>query len=663
MESADELLEYLDPEQREVATRFGVPLCVRAGAGTGKTRAITYRIAYGVRTGILDPRNVMALTFTSRAAGELRSRLRDLGVRGASAHTFHAAALRQLGYFWGTAIGGKTPPIAENKLSMVAQAAGQFGMPTDAVSLRDMASEIEWSRVSLVPPEEYPDRARSLERAQIAGYPAEDVARLIRAYEDVKDTRGVIDFEDVLLLLIGILIDRPEVARTVRHQYRHFVVDEYQDVSPLQHRLLQLWMGERRDLCVVGDVSQTIYSFAGATSRYLAEFAREFRGAQTIELIRDYRSSPQIVACANEVIAADASEGAVRLVSQLPSSVPIVFKEYSDDVEEAGAIAGEIQQLRERGVPLGDIAVLYRTNAQSAEFEAALGKAGVDYSIRGAERFFSRREVREAMVGMRAAARADVAGSLASDVKAVLMQSGWREEPPEGAGAARERWSALAALLKMAEEMERARGAGMAEFVAELEERAQIQAAPDTDAVTLASLHSAKGLEWHAVFLVGMSEGLMPISLAKGEEAIAEERRLMYVGITRAKQHLHISYAKGNGQRSARKVSRFLHNLWPRPDEPVSRATSYRERKAAAAQRFAVEHQEDIPLYEALVAWRLDASKRTGKPAYVILHDSTLRAIAVAKPSTLAQLGKIRGIGASKLAEWGEEILGIVGQT
>jgi ATP-dependent DNA helicase II len=663
MESADELLEHLDPEQREVATRFGVPLCVRAGAGTGKTRAITYRIAYAARAGILDPRNVMALTFTSRAAGELRSRLRDLGVRGASAHTFHAAALRQLSYFWGTAIGGAVPPIAENKLSMVAQAAGQLGMTTDSVSLRDMASEIEWSRVSLVTPDDYPDRARSLQRDQAAGYPAEEVARLIRAYEDVKQNRGVIDFEDVLLLLIGILIDRPDVARMVRDQYRHFVVDEYQDVSPLQHRLLQLWMGERRDLCVVGDVSQTIYSFAGASSRYLADFAREFRGAQILELIRDYRSSPQIVACANEVIAPDASKGAVRLVSQLPSSVPVVFKEYGDDVEEAEAVAAEILQLRERGVGLADIAVLYRTNAQSAELEAALGRAGVDYSVRGSERFFSRREVREAMVGMRAAARAEAGGSLADDVKAVLMQRGWREQPPEGAGAARERWSALAALLKMAEEMEQARGAGMAEFVAELEERAQIQAAPETDSVTLASLHSAKGLEWHAVFLVGMSEGLMPISLAKGEEAIGEERRLMYVGITRAKQCLQISYAKGNGQRSARKMSRFLQGTWPRPSEPVSRATSYRERKAAAAQQFAAEHEDDVPLFEALVEWRLEASRRIDKPAYVILHDSTLRAVAVAKPATLAQLGKIRGIGASKLAEWGEEILGVVARS
>ena len=660
-ESPEELLDRLDPEQREVATRLRGPLCVRAGAGTGKTRAITYRIAYGVRTGAYDPHSVMALTFTSRAAGELRGRLRDLQARGVAAHTFHAAALRQLSYFWPTAVGGTIPPIAEHKLSMVAQAAGQLGLRNDAVSIRDFASEIEWSRVSLIVAEDYPARAQAAGHTGVGGYPPEEIARLIRAYEGVKADRGVIDFEDVLLLLIGVLIDRPDVARTVRRQYRHFVVDEYQDVSPVQHRLLQLWLGDRRDLCVVGDVSQTIYSFAGASSAYLADFASEFSGAHTVELVRDYRSSPQIVACANDVIATDRSRGAVRLVSQLPSSVPVAFHEYASDAEEAEAIAREILDLRERGVPLGDMAILYRTNSQSAEFEAALSAAGIAFSLRGSERFFSRREVREAMVGMRSAARAGADGPLASDVKSVLRQVGWREQAPEQAGAARERWSALAALLRLAEDMEAARGASMAEFVAELEERAQIQDAPDVDSVTLASLHAAKGLEWQAVFLAGMSEGLVPISLAEGPEAVAEERRLMYVGMTRAKQHLHVSYAKGNGQRSTRKASRFLEGVWPKPDKPaVSRATGYRQRKAAQAEEFAREHPEDLPLFEALVEWRLQTARRIERPPYVVFHDTTLRSIAVAKPSSLSQLGRVRGVGATKLAEWGEAVLAVV---
>ncbi|MDO4887798.1 MAG: ATP-dependent DNA helicase UvrD2 [Actinomycetaceae bacterium] len=662
-QSDEDLLAYLDPEQREVATCLHGPLCVRAGAGTGKTRAITYRIAHGVRTGAYDPRNVMALTFTSRAAGELRSRLRDLGARGVAAHTFHAAALRQLSYFWPTAIGGTIPAIAEHKFAMVAQAAGQLGMKNDSVSIRDFASEIEWARVGLTVPEDYPARALASGRGDVGGYGPEEIARLMRTYEDVKSQRNVIDFEDVLLLLIGILIDRPDIARTVRQQYRHFVVDEYQDVSPVQHRLLQLWMGDRKDLCVVGDVSQTIYSFAGASSSYLAGFAKEFPTARTVELIRDYRSSPQIVACANEVIAADTSKGAVRLVSQLPSSVPVAFHEYASDAEEAESIAGQILDLKNQGVPLGEMAILYRTNAQSAEFEAALSRAGIAFSLRGSERFFSRREVREAMVGMRAAARGGVDGPLASNVKSVLLQSGWREQAPEQAGAARERWSALAALLKLAEDMEAARDASMVEFVAELEERAQIQDAPNVDSVTLASLHSAKGLEWQAVFLAGMSEGLMPISLAKGEHGVAEERRLMYVGVTRAKQHLSISYAKGNGQRSSRKMSRFLDGVWPQPEKPVSRAKSYRERRKEEAAAFAANNPDDVALFEALVQWRLGVAQRIGRPPYVVLHDTSLRAIAIAKPVTLAQLGRVRGIGAVKLSQWGEEILNVVRQS
>ncbi|MFT0848893.1 ATP-dependent DNA helicase UvrD2 [Actinomycetaceae bacterium L2_0104] len=658
----DRLLDHLDPEQREVATNLFGPLCVRAGAGTGKTRAITYRIAHGVHSGAFAPGHVLAVTFTSRAAGEMRSRLRDLGVRGVSAQTFHAAALRQLSFFWGTAVGGRIPPIADHKLALVSQAAGQLGMGVDKVAVRDLASEIEWAKVSLVTPDAYPERAAALGRAEVAGHSLGEVSQLLRAYEDVKTERHVIDFEDVLLILVGILLDRPDITRQVRDQYRHFVVDEYQDVSPLQHRLLQLWLGDRKELCVVGDVSQTIYSFTGASSHYLARFTKEYPNATVIELNRDYRSTPQIVAAANEVIEPDRSEGAVQLVSQLPTSVPVTWTEYADDTAEADAIAGEILTLREQGVPLRDVAILYRTNAQSAEFEAALSRAGVGYLVRGSERFFSRREVREAMVAMRAAARSGIDGPLSAGVRSVLRQTGWRDEAPDQAGAVRDRWEALNALLSLAKEMEGSREASMLEFVQELEERAQLQNAPEMDGVTLSSLHAAKGLEWEAVFLAGMSEGLMPISLAKGEEGVAEERRLLYVGITRAKRHLHVSYAKGNGSRGNRKLSRFLEAVWPKPEKPVSRTTSYRQRRALEAEAFEAEHPEDVAMLERLMAWRARTAAEMGRPAYTVFHDTTLRAIAIAKPHGLAQLGRIKGIGSTKLASWGEDILALVNQ-
>lgn len=556
------LLEFLDPEQRMVATNLSGPLCVRAGAGTGKTRAITYRIAYGVQTGAFLPSNVLAVTFTSRAAGEMRSRLRDLGIRGVSAQTFHAAALRQLRYFWATAVGGQLPQIAEHKTPFVSQAAGQLGMSFDRVTVRDLASEVEWAKVSMIAPENYAERAAAAGRTDVAGYSLPEVAQVMRLYEEVKTQRGVIDFEDVLLILVGILLERPDIARQIRSQYQHFVVDEYQDVSPLQHRLLQLWLGERKNVCVVGDVSQTIYSFTGASSHFLARFTEEYPDATVIELVRDYRSTPQIVSCANEIIADDTSEGAVRLVSQLPSSVPIVWSEYADDEDEAAKIAGEILSLKEQGVAYGDVAILYRTNAQSAHYEAALSQAGIGYTVRGAERFFERREIREAMIAMRAAAREGAEGSLVPHIEAIVRSIGWRKEPPEQAGAARDRWEALNALRGLAQEMEQQRHSSVAEFVAELEERAVLQNAPEIDGVTLSSLHAAKGLEWEAVFLAGMSEGLMPISLAKGPEGIAEERRLLYVGVTRARQRLFISYAVGNGAgRGKRKASRFLTSL------------------------------------------------------------------------------------------------------
>lgn len=654
MSIAEALLEFLDPEQRQVATRFDAPLAVRAGAGSGKTRAITYRIAYAVAAGIHNPRNIMALTFTSRAAGELRSRLKDLGAGQVSARTFHAAALSQLRYFWGTAIGGPLPEVKESKYPFVAQAAAQLGLPTDTVSVRDLAAEIEWSRVSLIHPDDYANVAIEAGHTNIANCSPHDIARLLRAYQQVKEERYVIDFEDVLIILIGILMARPDIARQVREQYKHFVVDEYQDVSPVQYRLLRLWMGDSRDVCVVGDVSQTIYSFAGASSRYLANFGQYFPGSTEVELIRDYRSTPQVVECANEIISSDTSAGAVRLVSQLPSGFPVHFNEYGSDEDEAQRVVSEIENLTRRGVPLGNIAILYRTNSQSAEFEAALGKAGINYSVRGSERFFSRREVREAMVALRAAARSGAEGTLSGIVRTVLRQSGWRDKAPEG-GAARDRWAALAALLKLAEDREAARSMGVREFVEELEERANAQEAPDVDAVTLATLHAAKGLEWEAVFLVGMSEGLMPISLAKGPEAIAEERRLLYVGVTRAKQHLHVSYAKGNGQRTARKASRFLDGVWPKPIKPSRRAS-----KEEAAKEFEMRHAADLPLYEALVAWRKDIAAELGRPPYVVFHDTTLREISVNKPMDMLSLGKIRGIGSAKLMMWGEDVISLV---
>ena len=673
------LLDALDPDQRQVAEHLEGALCVLAGAGTGKTRAITYRIAYGVAVGAYQPTQVLAVTFTARAAGEMRSRLADLGVNGTQARTFHSAALRQLTYFWPTAIGGRRPEIEKFKGRLVGTAAHRLGLSADRALIRDLSAEVEWAKVTMTLPEDYAQQAAALRREPPGGLEPATVAQVLAAYEEAKTERGVIDFEDVLLLMVGILLDREDIADQVRGQYKHFVVDEYQDVSPLQQRLLDLWLGRRRQLCVVGDVSQTIYSFTGATPDFLTGFTTRYAGARTVRLSRDYRSTPQIVSLANRVLsrsrrgggALTLPAGAVELVAQRPSGPAVRFEAYDDDVAEAAAVAEHVGRLRSSGVPLSEIAVLYRTNSQSEVIEQALSGAGIGYLVRGGERFFERDEVKRAMVMLRAAARterADLTGDVGADARMVLGREGWSEQPPAPRGAVRERWDSLNAIVELADELGARRGAGLDGLVAELGERAAAQNAPTVEGVTLSSLHAAKGLEWDAVVLVGASEGLLPISLAEGPAAVEEERRLLYVGVTRAREHLVISYARARnaGGRASRKPSRFLDGIWPTGGGPARRrgrsaSQSPKERAKQAAAEFEADNDPaTIALFEALRAWRAKVAKERSRPAYTVFADTTLRSIAVVKPGTLPQLSLIHGVGAVKLQEYGADVLHVV---
>lgn len=655
----EKLLAAVDPDQRQVVEALRGPVVVRAGAGTGKTRAITYRIAHGVHTGVYHPQNVLAVTFTSRAAGEMRARLRDLGAPGVQAQTFHAAALRQLSYFWPHAVGGPLPQLIEHKAGLVAAAAAQLGMNVDRANIRDLSAEIEWSKVCLV--DDYVERSTKEGRGDIAGYSPDQIADLIRAYEDVKSAQGALDFEDILLILCGIMIEREDITRQIRHQYRYFVVDEYQDVSPLQQRLLDLWLGERQDLCVVGDVSQTIYSFTGATPAYLRDFTKRFKKAVEIELVRDYRSTPQVVELANTVIAPGRLAGAVTLQAQRPSSAPVSFTEYDDDAAEAAGVIRDIQRLIDRGVAKSDIAILLRTNGQSQEYENALAHAGISYVVRGGERFFSRKEIREAMRMVKTFASTGVELTLSEAIREVVGRLGWSQQPPTETGSTRERWESLNALVQLADDMVSTRSATVKEFSDELHERASMQAAPTVEGVTISTLHAAKGLEWDAVYLVGLSEGLLPISLATSADAIEEERRLLYVGVTRAREHLALSYARTRSEstKTQRKRSRFLDHVWPGA-QTISRATASRRKSREIAADFAANHPEDQGLLEALKTWRAAEAMEHRKPPYLILHDTVLIAIALAKPATIKELGKIKGIGATKLDMFGSAIISII---
>ncbi|BDZ41019.1 DNA helicase [Paraoerskovia sediminicola] len=661
---ADAILDALDPDQRDVALALTGPVCVLAGAGTGKTRAITHRIAYGVRTGAYTPTGVLAVTFTARAAGEMRTRLRDLGVVGVQARTFHAAALRQLGYFWPQVVGGAPPRILEQKAQVVAEAARRVGISVDRVAVRDLASEVEWSKVSLVTSEDYEKAAAAMAR-EVAGYDPRTVSRLIAAYEEVKTERSVIDFEDVLLMLGDMLASHGKVADEVRRQYRHFVVDEYQDVSPLQQLVLDQWLGGRKELCVVGDPSQTIYSFTGATPHHLLTFRSRYPQAQVVSLVRDYRSTPQVVGLANKLLAhAGRRRGGtapLELIAQRPSGPPIGYTAYDDDESEARGIAERIGRLVAAGTAPSEIAILYRTNSQSEAFESALADAGIGYLVRGGQRFFQRKEVRDAIVLLRGAARsADPAVPMPETVRDVLMSAGWSESAPAARGAAREKWDSLQALVALADDVAAVEPDQepvlLPGFVAELDERASAQHAPTVEGVMLASLHAAKGLEWDAVFLAGLSEGLMPISLADSDEGVAEERRLLYVGITRARHDLELSYARSRnpGGRASRRRTRFLDGLWP--DEAVRRA----RRPAKGSARAALTGEYDQELFDGLREWRRTVATETDKPAFTVLVDATLAAIAEARPTTVADLARIQGIGPAKIDRYGATILELV---
>ena len=558
MLGADSLLDGLDEQQRVAAQALIGPVVMLAGAGTGKTRAITHRIAYGVATGVYAPGRVMALTFTSRAASELRGRLRQLGATGVSARTFHASALSQLGFFWPQVIGGTMPRILDSKGRILGHAAETLKLKLDTATLRDLAADIEWRKVSRLTLDQYSRIVES--RPLPAALDAEKMLALHSRYESLKDDRRQLDFEDVLLATAGMIESEPRVAQQVREQYRFFVVDEYQDVSPLQQALLDLWVGDRQDVCVVGDASQTIYSFAGASSGYLLGFPAKYREATVVRLEQNYRSSTHIVHTANRLMKSRPGALSLTAAVEAPGAVAPTIEAYPSEMAEARAIAQSIAEQIAAGARAQDIAVLYRINVQSAAIETALNDVNVNFQLRGGPRFFDLQEVKQAQMMLKGAVVASTHEPLFKTVSDVLRSLSWTQNPPEVRGAVRDRWESLNAIMGLAEAAPE--GTTLAEFVDELFERSAAQHEPTMAAVTLATIHSAKGLEWDTVHILGLSEGFLPITYATTAEAIEEERRLLYVGITRARRRLHLSSARsGSGRGAERKPSRFLAEL------------------------------------------------------------------------------------------------------
>jgi DNA helicase-2/ATP-dependent DNA helicase PcrA len=523
---AEEILAALDTEQRAVATAVRGPVCVIAGAGTGKTRAITHRLAYAVDIGVVDPQRILALTFTARAAGEMRTRLRALGVPSVAARTFHAAALKQLMYFWPQVLGGRFPALLTTKTGFLGEAINRANVSATKSNsvLRDVAGEIEWAKVIGLAPDEYikavDDYSRPI-RISNNKVDATQIAKVYEAYESLKKQERAIDFEDVLLLTVGMLEEERDVRDRVRDQYRYFTVDEYQDVSPLQQRLLDLWLGKRDDICVVGDPAQTIYSFAGATPAFLLNFTSKYPGAEVIRLTSGYRSTPEIINTANTILRS-ASLGheldAVNDHGEKPKA-----QGFMSEKEEAEALVNFIKDDLANKIHSYDIAILARTNAQLETFESALNAAGIENQIRNAERFFNRAEVREILKAIRSASVLSE-GDWLADLRDAMKPFGESEY--------------VRAFMQLARELENEGLTSLRAFLRELEDRAEQNNPPTLPGVALATLHAAKGLEWKKVYLAGVSAEILPW----GSQPVDEERRLFYVGVTRAQESLVISY-------------------------------------------------------------------------------------------------------------------------
>jgi len=600
-------LAGLNAEQRRAAETVRGPVCILAGAGTGKTTTITRRVANQVRTGAFAANEVLAVTFTDKAATELRERLAVLGAAGVRASTFHAAALRQLRHFAPERVG----TILPSKVLLLRQIANRLPAPYKFRPAADLATEIEWAKNRRIGPDAYGDREPPI--------PVDLMRRVYAEYERRKSDERAVDFEDLLELAIR-LFESDEAARsTFRAQYRAITVDEYQDVNPLQQTLLDLWLGARDDLCVVGDDYQSIYSFTGAGPEHLLGVPERYPHALVVRLEESFRSTPQVLELANRLVPKLGGLGKTLRATR-PDGPPPVLQGYGSATDEDAALVDAIRGL---DCPLEEIAILARTNARLTDFEELLHDARIPFQ--GAsllERDAARRLCRRLESS---AAPAPAA------VLAAAQEAGWLEDPPEKLGEREQvRQQDLARLVALASEFDGSASA----FVAALRERF----APGGDGrhgVHLLTYHRAKGLEFEAVLLPRLQEKELPAKQARSDDEVAEERRLLYVGLTRAKTVLRLSWSG--------KPSRFL-----------------RELGVEAASAPAAAKQEWTPEAARLREWRLRRAKADNVPPYVVFHDSVLQAIAAARPGSLRDLARISGVGPAKLERYGAEVLALV---
>jgi DNA helicase II / ATP-dependent DNA helicase PcrA len=653
------LVHDLNPAQRTAVEATAGPVCILAGAGTGKTRVISRRVAYAIATDAVHPGHVLVVTFTDKAAGEMRQRLADLGFPGVQASTFHAAAWRQLRYFWPRVSAGPLPEVLASKAPLLTPLQRSLPGGYRFTAVKDLADEIEWAKARRLDPERY--HAAVVELGRTPPVPADLMAGLFRRYERSKQRARRIDFEDMLGLMLEALTTQEEVAEEFRGRYRWFSVDEYQDTNPIQQALLEAWLGERRDLAVVGDEDQTIYTFTGASSEYLTGFTRRWPDATVVRLEENYRSSPEVLSMANRLLARDGRRRSKRLAATRPSGPEPAVHAFESADAEAAALVAEVRRLTGLGVVADEIAVLVRTNAQIPPLEEALGEAGIRYQVRG-ELFYRRQEVRGALGVLRSRAARATPGGLVDALESVWYErlDFRRDAEPDGEEG-RQRHASLVTLLGIAERLQAAdEQADLARFLDEVARRAEEESEGTGAGVNLLTYHRAKGLEFDAVLLPALEDGLLPIRQASTPDEVAEERRLLYVGLTRAREHLWLAWAArragATGREQSRRPSRFLDDLVP------PGGTRVRPRAVAAGiGRSSPERlRADGPLVDALRGWRKERAKADGVPAYVVFNDRTLFALADRRPRSRGELLAVEGIGPTKLDQYGDALLALL---
>jgi DNA helicase II / ATP-dependent DNA helicase PcrA len=632
-------LEGLNEAQRRAAEATHGPVAILAGAGTGKTTTITHRIAHQVATGAFAAREILAVTFTEKAAGELKARLARLGIEGVEARTFHAAALSQLSRLWPAHTGEPLPEILATKAPLIASLANALPPPHKFLPRGELAGEIEWAKNRCITPDGY--RAALSSEGHEPPIPAELMHRVYDGYERRKHRTGRFDFEDMLALAVRLFDEHPAAADEIRSRFATFTVDEYQDVNRLQQTLLDRWLGDRDEICVVGDDYQTIYSFTGASPSHLLDFPVRYPHATLVRLEENYRSSPQVLVVAN-ALASNLGGFDKTLRPTRPDGPSPTARALDDDAAEVTFVVEECRSLHDAGVEWDEMAVLSRINARSEPFEEAFAAAGIPYQVRDGA-FLRRPGPRGVLARLRRSG-----GDVVAAVREQTDALGYAPEEDHDSDEEATRQADLGRLRQLAAEYAAAADAGatIEGFVAELRHRF----APERQGrgVQLMTYHRAKGLEFDAVFLPRLLDGELPYRSRRAHADPDEERRLLYVGITRSRRHLFLSWPRD----AKAQPSPFLEEIGVRrPDARPGRPASRRPVAASGSGG---------GLFDELRAWRLRRAQADGVPAYVVFHDATLSAIAERRPRDWADLAAIPGIGPIKLDRYADEVLAVL---